>query len=98
MIRMIGLGLAAMIAAAPAQAADTAKIEQTIKAEIASLIAGLNAHDAAKATAFDMPDVISMEAGRPSSVGVEEDKKGYTMGFTYNPDWTVSLVEARVDV
>jgi len=40
---------------------DTAAIAETIKSDVALLVAGINAHDAAKATAFDAPNIISME-------------------------------------
>jgi ketosteroid isomerase-like protein len=79
-------------------AAESNAIAKTIKADVAELIAGINAHDAAKATAFDAVDVISMECGRPSSIGIEADKEGLKMGFTHQPYWKVSLIDESVDV
>jgi ketosteroid isomerase-like protein len=77
---------------------DTAEIAQTIKADVAQLVAGLNAHDVAKTTAYDAPNVISMECGRPSTVGIEADREGFKMGFAREPSWRVSLIDETVDV
>ncbi len=77
---------------------DTAAIAKAIKADVAQLVAGLNAHDAAKTTAFDAPNIISMECGSLSTVGVEADREGFKMGFTHDPLWRVSLIDETVDV
>lgn len=77
---------------------DTAGIAETIKTNVANLIAGINAHDAARATAYDAPDVISMECGRPTSIGAEADREGLKIGFAHNPLWKVSLIDETVDV
>ncbi len=77
---------------------DTAAIAETIKADVAQLVAGLNAHDAVKTTAYDAANVISMECGSPSTVGVEADKEGFKMGFARDPFWRVSLINETVDV
>ena len=84
--------------AAAAARADTAAIAKTIKEDVAQLIAGLDAHDAVKTTAYDAPDVVSMECGRPSTLGVEADRKGFEMGFARNPLWKVRLINETVDV
>ena len=81
-----GLLLLALAAAgsSPSSAAvsvDTAATAQTIKADVAQLVAGLNAHDVVKTTAFDAPNIISMECGSPSTIGVEADREGFKMGF-----------------
>jgi ketosteroid isomerase-like protein len=83
---------------APAVAVDTTAIAETIKMDVAQLVAGINAHDAVKATAYDAPNIISMECGRPSTIGVEADREGFSMGFAHNPDWKVSLIDESVDV
>lgn len=83
--------------AAPAPV-DTAAIAKTIKADVAQLVAGLNAHDAVKTTAFDAPDVISMECGSPPTVGIEADREGFKMGFAHDPLWRVSLIDETVEV
>ena len=88
-------GTAASRAAAPV---DSTGIAETIKKEVSQLVAGINAHDAVKATAFDAPNVISMECGRPSTVGAKADREGFEMGFAHTPDWRVSLIDETVDV
>lgn len=94
------LAFAAAAATSPAAAVppDTATIAKTIKADVAQLIAGLNAHDAVKTTAFDAADVVSMECGRPSTVGIEADREGLKFGFAHNPLWRVRLIDETVDV
>lgn len=77
---------------------DTAAIAKTIKAEVAELVAGLNAHDAARTTVFDAPDVISMECGSAPTIGIEADREGFQMGFAHDPLWKVSLIDETVDV
>jgi ketosteroid isomerase-like protein len=88
-------GAASSTAPAPV---DTAAIAETIKADVAQLVAGLNAHDAVKTTAFDTPNIISMECGSPSTVGVEADREAFKMGFARDPLWRVSLIDETVDV
>jgi ketosteroid isomerase-like protein len=77
---------------------DTAVIAETIKADVAELVAGLNAHDVAKTTAYDAPNIISMECGSPSTIGVEADREGFKMGFAHDALWKVSLIDETVDV
>ena len=79
-------------------AVDPALIARTIKAEVAQLVAGLNAHDPEKTTAFDAADVISMECGSPPSVGIVADREGFKAGFAHDPLWRVSLIDETVDV
>jgi ketosteroid isomerase-like protein len=81
-----------------AASVDAAVIAKTIKADVAQLVAGLNAHDPAKTTAYDAPNVISMECGSPSTVGIEADREGFKMGFARDPLWKVSLIDETVDV
>ena len=81
-----------------AMSVDKAAIAQTIKTDVAQLVAGLNAHDAAKTTAYDAPDIISMECGSPPTVGVEADRDGFKAGFARDPFWRVSLIDETVDV
>ena len=77
---------------------DTAAIAETIRTDPAQLVAGLNAHDPAKTTAFDAPNIIFMECGSPSTIGVEADRDGFKMGFAHDPFWKVSLIDETVDV
>ena len=74
--------------------ADKASIAKSIKSDVAQVVAGINAHDAVKTTAFDAPDIISMECGSPSTVGVEADREGgFKTGFAHDPFWKVSLID-----
>jgi ketosteroid isomerase-like protein len=77
---------------------DKAAITKTIKSDVAQVVAGINAHDAAKTTAFDAPDIVSMECGSSSTVGVEADREGFKTGFAHDPFWKVSLIDETVDV
>src|SRR6476469_7183018 len=62
---------------AAAEAADATAIARTIKADVAQLVAGLNAHDAIKTTAYDAQDVVSIECGSSSTIGIEADRDGF---------------------
>ena len=73
-------------------------IANKIKAEVASNVAGINAHDADKATHFDSDDIVTMESGRPPSNGILEERKGLSETFQYAPTWKLSLIEETVDV
>jgi ketosteroid isomerase-like protein len=77
---------------------DKTATEETIKRAVGQLVAGLNAHDVAKTTAYDTSNVISMECGSPSTIGIEADKEGFKMAFARDPDWRVSLIDETVDV
>lgn len=77
---------------------DKTLIALTIRAEVAQLVAGLNAHDPAKTTAYDAPDVISMECGSTPTVGIDADREGFKAGFARDPLWRVSLIDETVDV
>ncbi len=92
------LALTAAGTASSTAAVSAAAIAETIKADVAQLVAGLNAHDAVKTTAYDAPNIISMECGSPSTVGVEADRDGFKMGFARDPLWRVSLIDETVDV
>lgn len=81
-----------------ATANDQSAIAGTIRAAVAEVVAGINAHDPIKATAYDAPDVISMECGSPSTVGIEADREGFRQGFQHDPLWKVSLIDETVDI
>lgn len=95
LLAFVAAGNSSWAGAAPI---DTAAIAKTIKADVAQLVAGLNAHDAVKTTAFDAPDVISMECGSPPAIGIEADREGFKTGFAHDPLWKVSLIDETVDV
>ena len=77
---------------------DRTLIAKTIKKEVAQLVAGLNAHDPVKTTAYDAPDVISMECGSPPTVGIDADREGFRAGFAHDPLWRVSLIDETIEV
>jgi ketosteroid isomerase-like protein len=77
---------------------DTAVIAETIKTDVAQLVAAINAHDAVKTTAYDAANIISMECGSPSTFGVEADREGFKMAFAHDPFSRVSLIDETVDV
>ena len=77
---------------------DRTLIAKTIKTEVAQLVAGLNAHDPVKTTAYDAPDVISMECGSPPTVGIDADREGFRAGFAHDPLWRVSLIDETIEV
>lgn len=83
---------------AAGETVDTAGVAQTIKADVAELVAGLNAHDAFRTTAYDDPNIVSMECGSPSTIGLEADREGFKAGFAHDPLWKVSLIDEAVDV
>ena len=83
---------------AAAATVDRATVAKTIKADVARLVAALNAHDAFKTTAYDAPDIVSMECGSPSTIGLEADREGFKAGFAHDPLWKVGLIDETVDV
>ena len=95
---LLALACAGSVSSAAAVQVDTAVIAQTIKVDVAQLVAGLNAHDVSKTTAYDAPNIIAMECGSPSTVGIEADREGFKMGFAHDPLWKVSLIDETVDV
>lgn len=102
---VIGLALvvifsAAALAVVRASVAqdENAAIARTIKAHVAQLIAGLNAHDVRRATEFDAPDIVSMECGRPSTTTRAAEQGGLGEAFAHNADWHVRLIDETVDV
>ena len=96
---LAALACAALFFVAPAEAKPgSTDIAHTIKAEVAQLIAGINAHDVMKATAFDAPGIVSMESGRPPSTGIQAERQGLGFAFKANPDWRIRLIDETVDV
>ena len=68
------LGLLTACSAHPAaDAPDTGKIADVIKANVATLVTAFNAHDAAKSVSFDAPDYVGMMHGVPNVIGPEGD-------------------------
>lgn len=88
-------GVASSTAAEPAKPATVA---ETIKKDMAEIVAGLNAHDVAKATAYDAPDIVAMECGGPPVTGADADREGFKSMFAHDAAWRVSLIDEKVDV
>jgi ketosteroid isomerase-like protein len=88
------------VAGMPAKAvpARGAHIADTIRRDVAEIVAGINAHDPARATSFDAPDIVSMESGRPPSIGAAADRQGLSLAFQHTPSWRVRLIDETVDV
>jgi ketosteroid isomerase-like protein len=78
--------------------AGRSDIPSLIKAEVADEIAGINAHDAARATAHEADDTVAMESGRPPIVGKKVYEQGLAMVFKREPDWRLRMVDEAVDV
>jgi len=86
------------VAPVHAARADSATIAETIKGDVARLVAGLNAHDPDRTTAYDDANVISMECGSEATVGIKTDRDGFASGFAKDPHWHVGLIAETVDV
>jgi ketosteroid isomerase-like protein len=95
---LLAIAAAGSMSRTTATSVDKAAIAQTIKTDVAQLVAGLNAHDAVKTTAYDAPDIVSMECDSPPMIGVEADRDGFKAGFAHDPLWKVSLIDETIDV
>lgn len=73
-------------------------LARQIKGYVAQEIAGINHHDAVRATAFEADDTISMESGRAASIGRQAYIKGLQLAFKYEPAWHLRLIEETVDI
>lgn len=73
-------------------------VAEMIKAEVAQIVSGINAHDVGLATRFDADDIVSMESGRPPSHGIAAERAGLSQAFHYAPSWRLHLIEESVDV
>lgn len=96
--RIWSVSIAISVAYGPAHAATATPIDAKIRSEVAEIVAGINAKDIDKATKYDALDLVSMESGRPPSIGAKADHDGLSMAFKYSPDWHLSLVDESVDV
>ncbi len=77
---------------------DRTTAADTIKHEVAEIVAGINAHDVDRATQFDAPDIVSMESMRAPSIGAAADREGLSMAFEYAPSWRLQLIDENVEV
>jgi ketosteroid isomerase-like protein len=78
-------------------AVDTARIADTVRADVAQLVVDFNAHDAAKVASHDAPDVVQMFHGEGNTVGPAEDQVNNQQFFGANPNATLSLTAQSVD-
>jgi ketosteroid isomerase-like protein len=97
-ITIVTLVLCSSVGASPRQAPPRSAIATQIKADVAEIVAGINAKDIDKATKYDAPDLISMESGRTPSTGAKADRDGLSMTFKYAPNWHLALIDETVDV
>lgn len=90
--------LAACNGAAPGPAsADTSKVADKVKQDMAKLVAAFGARDAAGSVAFDAPDFIGMLHGTPNQVGPEGDLAA-TKQQVADPAMKFDAQNAKVDV
>ena len=94
---VVFLSAAGFLGPALAQGDDSGLARQ-IEGYVAEEVAGINSHDAVKATAFEADDTISMESGRPASIGRQADIEGITAAFKYEPAWHLRLIQEAVDI
>lgn len=69
-----------------------------IRADVAEIVAGINAHDPDRTTKFDAADVIGIEALNTPIMGVKADKDGFAAAFKESPSWRVGMIDETVDV
>jgi ketosteroid isomerase-like protein len=81
-----------------ANAADLSTTAETIKQEVRQIVAGLNAHDVAKATMYDADKIVAMQCGSPPVTGAEADRAGFKEMFANDPAWKARLIEETIDV
>jgi ketosteroid isomerase-like protein len=92
---VLTLATAVPLAASPASSVSLA---ERIRGYVADEVAGINAHDPIRATAHEAEDTLSMESGRPASVGRQAYIDGLKLGFKYEPAWRLRLIDEHVDV
>jgi ketosteroid isomerase-like protein len=92
---VLTLATAVPLAASPASSVSLA---ERIRGYVADEVAGINAHDPIAATAHEAEDTLSMESGRPASVGRQAYIDGLKMAFKYEPAWRLRLIDEHVDV
>jgi uncharacterized protein (TIGR02246 family) len=79
-------------------AADTAKIADAIKADVAARLAAVNAHDAAKLASHAAADCVSIGYGRANAVGPAAIQAGFQQTIAREPDLKVTVSDQTVDV
>jgi len=98
---LFGLGATAVLAACSPQPAtpqvDTAKIAESVKADVDQLVAQFNAHDAEAAVAHDAQDYVGMFHGMPNVEGPAGDL-AVTKQQVSDPAAKVTINSHNVDV
>jgi ketosteroid isomerase-like protein len=80
-------------------AADTGKISDAVKADVAQLVSDANAQDATKVTSHNAPDVVRMFHGQPNTVGAAANADGAKKAMaTPDPAYKVTIADPVVDV
>ena len=90
------IAIAIGVACAPAYAATPSPIDAQIRAEVAAEIAGINAQDPVKATAYEADDMVFTECGLPAVFGRASYREGLSTTFKREPGWRLSLVDEGV--
>jgi ketosteroid isomerase-like protein len=89
----------ALLLSSPVSAAPSkTDVAATIKADVAEIVAGINAHDAVRTTRFDAADVIGLESLNTPIIGAKADKDGFAEAFKRAPNWRLKMVDETVDV
>jgi ketosteroid isomerase-like protein len=78
-------------------AADTAKVAEAVKADVAQLVVAFNARDAAKGVSHDAPDYVGMMHGQPNVKGPAEDL-ATTKQQVADPAMKLTVADGTVDV
>lgn len=95
--RFCSLSLVSIIACAPTQAAPAA-IDAKIRSEVAAEIAGINAQDPVKATAYEADKMMFTECGQFTIFGRASYRQSLSMTFKREPAWRLSLINEGVVV
>lgn len=94
---LIGLSCTPSFASVPSQSTEST-ITSRIRNEVATEIAGINAHSPAQATAHEAKDTIFTECGQFVMFGRASYQQGLSMAFKREPDWRLSLIDEAVVV
>lgn len=78
-------------------AVDLAKVEADVKADMAEIVAAVNARDAEKAVSHDAPDFVGMFHGGPNTNGPAEEL-ALTKQQLNDPNVKLAVSDAVVDV
>ena len=95
--RSCSLLLAVSISSVPASAAP-GPVDSTIRAEVAAEIAGINAQDPMKATAYEAEDMMFTECGQFATFGRASYREGLSMTFKREPAWRLTMIDEGVVV